>query len=76
MGEKNIELKPCPFCGRPAKIKVNSSTLHAEAKCEICNVIMKKNYKGKKGVEDLLIELITNDWNRRSDDGLSVRSPL
>lgn len=71
MDGKKIELKPCPFCGRAAKIKVNSFTLHAEAKCEICNVIMKKNYKGAKRIEELLIELMKNDWNRRADDGLS-----
>lgn len=62
-----MKLKPCPFCGRDARIKVNPSTLHAEATCQDCNVVMKKNYKGNKIVEDLLMELITNDWNTRAE---------
>ena len=63
-----IELKPCPFCGEQAKIKVNPSTLHATVMCEKCSVTMKKNYKGSKRIEEVLIELMANDWNRRADD--------
>lgn len=71
MENNKIELKPCPFCGRPVGMKVNPSTLRAETKCERCNVTMKKNYKGAKRIEELLIELMAKDWNRRADDGLS-----
>ena len=70
MEHKKIELKPCPFCGMQAKIKVNPSTLHATVICEKCSVTMKKNYKGSKKIEEVLIELMANDWNRRTDDGL------
>ena len=63
------EFKPCPFCGEQAKIKVNPSTLHAVVYCENCSVTMKKNYKGSKRIEEVLMELIANDWNRRTDDG-------
>lgn len=59
-------LKTCPFCGNPAEINVNPSTLHAVASCKKCNVTMKKNYKGSRRIEEVLIELITNDWNRRA----------
>ena len=63
-----IELKPCPFCGKTVKAKVNPSTLHAETTCERCNVTMKKNYKGSKRIEQVLMEMMANDWNRRTDD--------
>ena len=68
MEGKKIELKPCPFCGKEANIKVNAQTLHAVAACEKCNVTMKKNYRGSKRIEEVLIEMITIDWNRRNDD--------
>ena len=71
MESNNIKLKPCPFCGRPVAMKANPSTLHAETKCERCNVTMKKNYKGSKRIEEVLMEMMANDWNRRADDGLS-----
>ena len=61
-------LKPCPFCGEPAEINVNPSTLHAVVACRKCNVTMKKNYKGSRRIEEVLIELIANDWNRRVVD--------
>ncbi|MDY4835568.1 MAG: Lar family restriction alleviation protein [Frisingicoccus sp.] len=65
------KFKACPFCGKQATIKVNASTLNAYVHCENCSVTMKKNYKGTTRIEEVLIELIATDWNRRSDDGLS-----
>lgn len=62
---QEIELKPCPFCGKQAKIKVNASTMNASVVCEECCVAMKKNYKGNKRIEKVLIELMADDWNRR-----------
>jgi hypothetical protein len=59
------ELKPCPFCGGKAKIKASVTTLGAKARCDKCNVEMRKNYKGNKRIENILMELIAEDWNRR-----------
>ena len=67
----DVKFKSCPFCGERAKIKVNPSTLHATVICEKCSVTMKKNYKGATRIEEVLIELIAADWNRRVDNGLS-----
>lgn len=67
------KFKACPFCGKQATIKVNTSTLNAYVHCENCSVTMKKNYKGATRIEEVLIELIAADWNRRDDDGLSER---
>lgn len=61
-------LKPCPFCGETAEINVNPSTLRAVASCRKCNVTMKKNYTGSRRIEEVLIELIANDWNMRVVD--------
>ena len=65
---KMTELKPCPFCGGPAEIKINPNTLHAVALCKKCNVTMKNNYKGNRKIEETLIELIACDWNRREGE--------
>lgn len=65
--EKMSELKPCPFCGREAEVKVVATTLSARAMCAKCNVVMKKNYKGNKKIESILEELIKEDWNRRAE---------
>ena len=64
----DTKLKSCPFCGGKAEIKLNASTLHAVATCKNCNVTMKKNYKGCRRIGEILLELITDDWNRRVDD--------
>lgn len=68
------ELKPCPFCGGNAKIKVSISTLGAKVLCEECSVTMHKSYKGNKRIEKVLHELIAEDWNRRWIENESISS--
>lgn len=58
-------LKPCPFCGETAEMKVNPTTLNAQAYCKNCGVVMKRNYKGSRKIEDLLQKLIEESWNQR-----------
>lgn len=69
MESKEIELKPCPFCGGKAKMKNNDSTLNCSAFCEKCNVIMKRNFKGHSRLKEILEELMAEEWNRRVNDG-------
>lgn len=61
-----IRFKTCPFCGGEAKVKINASTLHTQVTCENCGVIMKMNFRGNKKIEETLIELIAERWNRRT----------
>lgn len=63
------KLKPCPFCGGEAKIRVNNSTLNTQAMCMKCNVIMKKSFKGDRKIKELLENLISDEWNKRYSDG-------
>ena len=67
--EKMSELKPCPFCGGNAAMKINDCTLNCVAVCAKCNVIMKRNFKGHKKLQDILAELMAEEWNRRAEDG-------
>lgn len=62
------ELKPCPFCGSEAVTKVNASTLNAYASCPKCSVVMKRNFKESRRIEDALLELIIEAWNRREGE--------
>lgn len=59
------ELKPCPFCGGEAEMKVNEQTLNSSVCCPECNVTMKKNFKGSKRIRQILVELMSEEWNRR-----------
>lgn len=62
------KLKPCPFCGGQAQIKVNAKTLNTQAACARCSVVMKKSFAGNKRIKDALEQLITEEWNRRYED--------
>ena len=62
------ELKPCPFCGGKAKLKISEYTLNCVAFCEKCNVIMKRNLKGNSKLRAMLTELMTEEWNRRYEE--------
>ncbi len=55
------ELKPCPFCGGEAKIKINDSTLNCTALCEKCNVTMKRNFKGNKKLQKVLYSMMAEE---------------
>lgn len=61
------ELKPCPFCGGKAAMTLNSDTLNCVAVCRECNITMKRNFKGRKKLQDLLAELMAEEWNRRAE---------
>lgn len=62
------ELKPCPFCGGEAVTKASASTLNAYVSCPRCSVVMKQGFKGSKRIEEVLLELIAEAWNRRAAD--------
>lgn len=46
-------------------MRVNTSTLNGSANCVECGVLMKRNFKGHKRVEEVLRELMAQEWNRR-----------
>jgi Lar family restriction alleviation protein len=56
------ELKPCPFCGYPARLftKRISTDFEYIVKCNKCRANV-KYYKGKSAA--------VNAWNRRVNDG-------
>lgn len=60
--------KPCPFCGGETNIKANATTLNAYAECEVCQVIMKRNFKAHPRIAELLEEMMIEAWNRRAKD--------
>lgn len=63
-----IKLKPCPFCGQEGKMRINPSTLNCSANCPNCEVVMKRNFKRSKKVEETLAMLMTEAWNQRVAD--------
>lgn len=63
---KEIELKTCPFCGSQPEIKINYNTLLAQVHCNKCGITIKRNYKDSVFIEELLTNLISEEWNRRS----------
>ena len=73
------KLKPCPFCGGKAEIKRCNVYLDdaLQVRCTECGTSQPKEipnhrlYTGGKEIfltEAMLIEKITNRWNRRADD--------
>ena len=59
-------LKPCPFCGKPAQMTINPDTLNCKVTCEKCGVVMKQNFKGNHRIADTLADLMSEAWNRRA----------
>lgn len=62
---KEIKLLPCPFCSGEGAMRVNAQTLNCSVNCVQCGVFMKRNFKGHKRVEEVLRQLMAEDWNRR-----------
>ena len=84
MEYKEIELKPCPFCGGHAIFKTISLSHNSfsvgfkfKIECEECAVSLPKIYEinlsltDDGSINDLNDERgeAANDWNTRSDDG-------
>ncbi len=78
MGEKRIDLKPCPFCGETRFLRVDDKEtfykLQGEAKdgfvtimirCEKCNVYMWDHSRHIRDY-DTRLGLIVEKWNRRA----------
>ena len=74
------ELKPCPFCGGKAEIKRCKVYLDdaLQVRCTECGANQPKQipnhrlYSGGKEIfltEAMVIERITNRWNRRAVNG-------
>lgn len=85
MEGKEIELKPCPFCGGEANFKRKSNLsgnsevgFDFTIKCSECDIEIPRTYRVTfiLGVRGKIITIIDerqkamDDWNRRADDGL------
>ena len=61
------ELKPCPFCGSPARIKVIDDGVHYKKFYPSCT---NRNCIGRNTHKYFCSErLAVEEWNRRADNG-------
>ena len=68
------ELKPCPFCGKPAKTTVNSADGYfvLKAMCSGCCYVMQTDRIGFQcSFEEIRnkMDIVESAWNRRIDNG-------
>jgi len=58
----DIKLKPCPFCGGEANIEQTGRN-QLTIRCKKC--LIKKEQKHLRLSQQQLVEILTNDWNKR-----------
>ena len=59
--EERDELKPCPFCGRKAILRHDSSGFYAKCGNSMCSVMPTTWYFDEE-------EKVIEAWNRRAND--------
>ena len=47
-------------------MKINATTLNCTAYCDKCAVTMKRNFSGNRKLQEILAELMAEEWNRRA----------
>ena len=67
----NTDLKPCPFCGSPARLSALNGTGHfafAYIECSGCPAHMTHDTHDMPGAKlPDLMEAVVANWNRRSE---------
>lgn len=61
----NIELKPCPFCGGQAKLRVKIND-GVTVQCSKCHVQTRSRADLEHGTN--AVKTVVEDWNRRVTD--------
>ncbi|MCL2140310.1 MAG: Lar family restriction alleviation protein [Dehalococcoidia bacterium] len=72
-GEIELEIKPCPFCGKDAHLstwEVRNHEIHGGIKCQACKVMMSVQdpTKSRRESDVTLIGL----WNQRFQEIMEV----